>query len=175
MNAQLQPPTRLSLRRGSVPRLLPDGAPLTRVSLVHIPRHRVLSLRFGHPVREVVIDDMRSTAIFLPGARFARVRWEAGNAGLTCRQLLVLQACTLHEPMQRIPGIDPGACNLLSVEGPHDVRAVLPKIAAIEALGIDPVDIAPAYWRQLGDCLTARQPLPDYIAARHAAWRSEEG
>jgi len=71
-----------------------------------------------------------------------------------------------------IHGIDPGAGVLLRAEGPREVRTVLPKIDAIAALGIDPADAAPAYWRLLGERLAARHPLPDYTAARHAVWRS---
>lgn len=163
MNAQLQAPAATPLS---------DDAPLTRVSLVNVPHQFVVSLRFGHPVRELPLDRTRRVAAFLPGARFARLRWEADDWGSSRWQLLVLQACTLCEPMQRIHGIDPGAGVLLRVEGPREVRAILPKIDAIAALGIDPADAAPAYWRLLGTRLAASHPLPDYTVARHAAWRS---
>nr|WP_255681908.1 DUF2840 domain-containing protein [Luteimonas sp. BDR2-5] len=149
----------------------PGDAPLTRVALVHVPHLFVVSLRFGHPVRELPLDRTRRIAAFPPGARFARLRWEAGDWAPSRWQLLVLQAGTLREPLQRIHGIDPGAGVLLRAEGPREVRAVLQKIDAIAALGIDPADAAPAYWRLLGSRLAARHPLPDYTAARHAVWR----
>lgn len=172
MNAQLRTAPATSPQSGPIPMPVSDDAPLTRVSLVHVPQHFVVSLRFGHPVRELSLDRTRRVAAFLPGARFARLRWEADDCGRTRWQLLVLQACTLYEPVQRIAGIDPGAGVLLRVEGPREVRAVLPKIDAIAALGIDPADVAPAYWRLLGSRIAKRLPLPDYTAARHAAWRS---
>jgi hypothetical protein len=50
------------------------------------------------------------------------------------------------------------------------VRLVLPLIDAIEALGIAPVDVSPAYWRMLSNRLAAHGPLPVYTAERHAAW-----
>ena len=56
----------------------------------------------------------------------------------------------------------------LNVE--ENVRAVLERIDAIEALGIAPAAASPAYWRTLGNRLAARLPLPDYSAERHAAW-----
>lgn len=172
MNAQLRTALATSPQPGHIPIPVSDDAPLTRVSLVNVPQHFVVSLRFGHPVRELSLDRTRRVAAFLPGARFARLRWEADDWGPSRWQLLVLQACTLCEPMQRIPGIDPGAGVLLRAESPREIRAVLLKLDAIEALGIDPVDVAPTYWRLLASRLSACQPLPDYTAARHAPWRS---
>src|SRR3546814_14520371 len=52
----------------------------------------------------------------------------------------------------------------------NQVRAVLERIDAIEALGITPVGVSPAYWRTLANRLAARLPLPEYTADRHAAW-----
>lgn len=149
-----------------------DDAPLTRVTLINVPTQFVVSLRFGHPVRELSLDRTRCVAAFLPAARFARLRWEAGGWGPSRWQLLVLQGCAPCEPMQRIHGIEPGASVLLRAEGPREVRAVLSKIDAIAALGIDPADAAPAYWHLLGTRLAACHPLPDYTVARHATWRS---
>ncbi|MDU3295567.1 MAG: DUF2840 domain-containing protein [Pseudomonas aeruginosa] len=71
---------------------------------------------------------------------------------------------------QRIPGVQPGARLLLHAEGDGQVRAVLERIDAIEALGIAPVAVSPAYWRTLANRLAARLPLPEYTAERHAAW-----
>ena len=55
-------------------------------------------------------------------------------------------------------------------EGDANVRAVLERIDAIEALGIAAIEVSPAYWRTLGNRLAARLPLPEYTAERHAAW-----
>ncbi|PBV75245.1 hypothetical protein IPC1300_26955 [Pseudomonas aeruginosa] len=60
---------------------------------------------------------------------------------------------------QRIPGVQPGARLLLHAEGENPVRAVLARIDAIEALGIAPVGVSPAYWRTLANRLAARLPL----------------
>lgn len=172
MNAQLQVAVGARSPSGNTPVPTRDDAPLTRVTLVHVPHQFVVSLRFGRPVRELSLDRTRRVAAFLPGARFARLRWEADDYGSARWQLLVLQACTLCEPMQRFPGIDPGASVLLRAEGPREARAILPKIDAIAALGIDPANASPTYWRLLAGRLAARQPLPDYTAVRHAAWQS---
>ena len=111
-----------------------------------------------------------NAARFLPDSRFARILWQANDYGTTRWQLLVLQACLPQDRMHRIPGIRPGARILLHVEGERRVRTVLAQIDAIEALGIDPADVSPAYWRTLGNRLAARLSPPTYTVERHAAW-----
>ena len=138
----------------------PASTPLTRVALAYIEARFKLYLRFGEPVRTLQIDRWRRCAVFLPGAMFCRMRW----------QLMVMQACTPLDVAQRIPGVQPGARLLLHAEGDGQVRAVLERIDAIEALGIAPAAVSPAYWRTLGNRLAARLPLPEYTAERHAAW-----
>jgi Protein of unknown function (DUF2840) len=149
---------------------VPRDPPLTRISLAYVERRVNLYLRFGRPLRELRLDRWRRCASFAPGAVFCRVRWHSNDYGTTRWQLMVLQACTPGERMQRIAGVRPGAHLLLCAEGEAAVQAVLQRIDAIEALAIDPADAAPAYWRTLGNRLAARQPLPTYGAERHAAW-----
>ena len=151
-----------------------SGTPLTRVSLAFVERRINLYLRFGHPVRELRLDRWRHSAIFTPAAVFCRVRWESNDYGTTRWQLMILQACTPHDAVQRIVGIQPGARLLLCAEGERQVQSVLPHIDAIETLGIDPVAVSPAYWRTLGNRLTARLPLPAYTVERHAAYLAGE-
>jgi hypothetical protein len=147
-----------------------DATQLTRVSLAYMKQRIKLYLRFGEPVRISRLDHWRRVAVFLPGASFCRIRWQSNDYGTTCLQLMVLQACTPLDALQRIPGVLPGACSLLHAEGELSVRTVLARIDAIEALGIAPSAVSPAYWRTLGNRLAARQPLPAYTAERHAAW-----
>ena len=149
---------------------LDSRVPLTRVSLAYVAQRINLYLRFGNPARTVQLDRWRRCAAFLRAAIFCRIRWESNDYGTTRWQLMVLQACTPLDAMQSIPGVRPGACLLLHAEGEQKVRAVLTQIDAIEALGIDPADVSPAYWRTLGNRLAARLPLPDYTAERHSAW-----
>ena len=147
-----------------------SGTPLTRVSLAFVEQRINLYLRFGHPVHELRLDRWRRCAVFLPAAMFCRVRWESNDYGTTRWQLMVLQACTPLDAVQRITGIQPGARLLLCAEGERQVQSVLPQIDAIEALGVDPVAVSPAYWRTLGNRLSARLPLPVYTAERHAVY-----
>ena len=145
------------------------NVPLTRVSLAYIEPRFKLYLRFGEPARTLRLDRWRRCAVFLPRAMFCRVRWEANDYGTIRWQLMVMQAATPLDDMQRIPGVQPGARLLLHAEGENQVRAVLERIDAIEALGIASAAVSPAYWRTLANRLAARLPLPEYTAERHAA------
>ncbi|TFL15093.1 DUF2840 domain-containing protein [Pusillimonas caeni] len=146
------------------------SVPLTRVSLIYLETRLTLYLRFGEPARTVKLDHWRRCAVFLPGAMFCRMLWQANDYGTTRWQLMVMQACTPLDAVQRIAGVRPGARLLLKAEGKQAVQAVLHRIDAIEALGIAPAATSPAYWRMLGNRLAARSPLPEYSSARHAAW-----
>ncbi|MBQ56403.1 MAG: transposase [Pseudomonadaceae bacterium] len=147
-----------------------DAAQLTRVSLAYVEQRIKLYLRFGEPARTDRLDHWRRIAVFLPGDVFCRIRWQANDYGTIRWQLMVMQACTSLDVAQRIPGVQPGARLLLHVESEPTVHAVLTQIDAIEALGIAPGAVAPAYWRTLGNRLAARLPLPAYTAERHTAW-----
>ena len=146
------------------------SVPLTRVSLAYIEPRFKLYLRFGEPARTLRLDCWRRCAVFLPRAMFCRVRWEANDYGTIRWQLMVMQAATPLDDMQRIPGVRPGARLLLHAEGENAVRAVLERIDGIEGQSIAAIDVSPAYWRTLGNRLAARLALPEYTAERHAAW-----
>ena len=147
-----------------------DGVPLTRVALAYIDQRFDLYLRFGDPARIIRFDRWRRCAVFTPNAVLCRIRWQANDYGTIRWQLMVMQACMPMDGAQRISGVQPGARLLLHAEGEQSVRAVLARIDAIEALGITPVGVSPAYWRTLGNRLAARLQLPEYSAERHAAW-----
>ena len=163
--ATAAPPPSLSVLAGHA-----GIAPLTRVLLAYIEQRIDVYLRFGEPARTVRLDRWRRVAVFLPGALFCRIRWQANDYGTIRWQLMVMQACTPLDAVQRIPGVLPGARLLLHAEGEPAVRAVLAQLDAIEAQGIAPADVSPAYWRTLGNRLAARLPLPAYTAERYAAW-----
>lgn len=146
-----------------------------RVSLAFV-EHRVnLWLRFGRPVRETVLDRWRRVATFTPGAVCCRVKWLGNDFGTALWQLVVLQAPTPQDGVQRIAGVSPGARILLRADGEDRVKAVLAAIDAIEQAGIDPCTAATVYWRMAGNRLAARMPLPVYTTERHAAHLAREG
>jgi hypothetical protein len=175
MNASLQIASNAAQSRRPLRSSVTNKTPLTRVSLAFVAQRINLYLRFGHPLRELRLDAHRGCALFAPAAVFCRIRWESNDYGTIRWQLVVLQACTPRDAVQRIAGIQPGARLLLQAEGERQVQAVLPQIDAIEALGIDPAVGAPAYWRTVGNRLSARLPLPAYTAERHAAFLAGEG
>ena len=146
------------------------NVPLTRVSLAYLEHRFKLYLRFGDPARIIRFDRWRRCAVFTPNAVLCRIRWQANDYGTIRWQLMVMQACMPMDGAQRISGVQPGARLLLHAEGEQSVRAVLARIDAIEALGITPVGVSPAYWRTLANRLAAHLPLPEYTAERHAAW-----
>ncbi len=146
------------------------NVPLTRVSLAYLEHRFKLYLRFGEPTRTLQLDRWRRCAVFLPGAMLCRIRWQANDYGTIRWQLMVMQTATPLDAVQRIPGVQPGARLLLHAEGDANVRAVLERIDGIEALGIAPAAVSPAYWRTLANRLAARSPLPEYTAEQHAGW-----
>ncbi|CAM8753321.1 hypothetical protein NCF_00957 [Burkholderia pseudomallei] len=170
MNAQISTATASSSPALAVLAGQADITPLTRVSLAYIERRIDVYLRFGEPAHIVRLDRWRRVAVFLPGAMFCRIRWQANDYGTTHWQLMVMQACTPLDVAQRIPGVLPGARLLLHAEVEPAVRAVLAQLDAIEAQGVAPADVSSAYWRTLGNRLAARLPPPEYTAQRHAAW-----
>lgn len=140
-----------------------------RISLAFV-EHRVnVWLRFGKPVREIVLDRWRRVAVFEPGAVCCRVKWIGNDYGTALWQLMVLQAPLPSDDMQRVAGVAPGARILLRADGEQQVKAVLGVVDAIEALGIDACAAAVTYWRTVGNRLAARQPLPGYTDERHVA------
>ncbi|HDR8924984.1 TPA: DUF2840 domain-containing protein [Burkholderia vietnamiensis] len=159
------PPSALSTLAGQAGNVL-----LTRVALAYIEPRFKLYLRFGEPARTLQLDRWRRCAMFLPNAVLCRIRWQANDYGTIHWQLMVMQAATPLDAVQRIPGVQPGARLLLHAEGDANVRAVLERIDGIEALGIAPAAVSTAYWRTLANRLAARSPLPEYSIERHAAW-----
>ena len=147
----------------------PASTPLTRVALAYVDQRIDIYLRFGEPAHIIRFDRWRRCAVFLPNAVFCRIRWQSNDYGTIRWQLMVMQTCTPLDGAQRIPGVQPGARLLLHAEGENQVRAVLERIDAIEALGIASAAVSPAYWRTLSNRLAARLPLPEYTAERHAA------
>ena len=146
------------------------STPLTRVALAYVDQRIDIYLRFGEPARTIRHDRWRRVAVFLPGAVFCRIRWQSNDFGTIRWQLMVMQAGTPLDGAQRIPGVQPGAHLLLHTESDKNVRAVLQRIDAIEAMGIAPAAASPAYWRTLANRLAARLSPPEYTAERHAAW-----
>ena len=145
------------------------NAPRVRVALVFIAQRVNVYLRFGDPVRELIIDRERRVAEFAPLAVFCRIRWEANEYGTTLWQLSVLHASPA-EKLSSIAGVHPGATLLLQVQGHRHVQQMLQLIQSIEEQRIAPADVAPSYWRTVHNRLVARSEIGRYTRARHTAY-----
>src|SRR3546814_18743126 len=86
----------------------PASAPLTCVALAYIDPRFKLYLRFGEPARTPQLDRWRRCAVFLPGAMFCRIRWQANDYGTIRCQPMVMQACTPLHPAPRNPRLHTG-------------------------------------------------------------------
>ena len=127
-------------------------------------------IRFGHPVSVEPVDLLRRRFGFAPGTIFGVNRWAANAYGTVLSRFDILQAAKLGTAMQTLPYLRPGGTLLLSTHGWPKVERVLQAIDAIEALGIDPADASPDYWRHLHNRLTTAQPAHTYTRLQHRAW-----
>ena len=146
------------------------GAPGMRVALATVAQRVHIWLRFGAPQRIMRLDDWRRLAVFPPGEVCCRVSWVANDHGTIAWRLMVMQAATSVDGIQRMAGVTPGARVLLRADGERNVKTMFGLIATIEATGIAPVHVSPAYWRTVHNRLAARLVPPAYTAERHAAY-----
>ena len=142
---------------------------LTRVSLIFVEQRMNVYLRFGRPQCTRRVDRFRSLVFFRPGSVFGRIWWEANEYGTTRWDLMVLQAGTPLQTLQRVVGVAPGATVLLHVRGPKKVPLALHLIDAIEAQQIHCADVAPSYWRTVHNRLAAHTEAAVYTPEQHAA------
>lgn len=146
----------------------PDN--LTQVELVWIEKQIEHWIRFGREVREQVVDRRRRILFFPPGAVFALVRWAANEHGTVLSRLDILRAVGAGEACQTIPTVTPGGDILLRVDGWPKVERMLQFIDAIEAIGVDPIDVAPDHWRHVHNRLAVDETPRAYTMQRHRAF-----
>lgn len=147
-----------------------SAGPLTQVELTWIEKKIERWLRFGRPVAETILDRRRRVVLFPPGAVFAFVRWASNDFGTVVSRLDVVRAVAAGEACQTLPFVRPGGEILLRVSGWPKVQRVLQAIDAIEALGVDPADAAPEFWRRLNNRLASGFEPGAYTLQQHKAW-----
>lgn len=157
-----------SARAGSAAVAPPDH--LTCVELVWIEKQTEHWIRFGHEVREQVLDRRRRILFFPPGTIFALVRWAANEHGTVLSRLDILRAVPRGAPCQTVPTVTPGGEILLRVDGWPKVERLLQLIDAIEAIGIDPAEVSPDHWRHVHNRLAAGETPRAYTMQRHRAF-----
>ena len=147
----------------------PDA--LTHVELTWIEKRIEHWIRFGHIADEQILDRKRRIVSFAPGSIFAFARWAANDYGTIISRIDIVRAAAPGAPYQTLPFVRPGGDILLKITGWPKVERVLQAVDAVEALDIDPVDVAPDYWRHVHNRLTVAQEPRSYTRTQHHAWR----
>lgn len=148
---------------------------LSHVELIWVEKKIEHWIRFGRQASARIIDRSRRVVRFAPESIFAFVRWQSNDYGTILSRLDIVRAVLPGQPHQTLSFVKPGGDILLTVEGWSKVERVLQNIDAIEALGIDPVDVAPDHWRHAHNRLAARLEPRAYTSARHRAWLMRRG
>lgn len=146
------------------------GVVLTQVELTWIEKRIEHWLRFGRRTEEKIRDRRRSISSFAPGSIFGFVRWASNDYGTVVSRMDIVRAVEPGQRYQTLPFVRPGGEILLRVDGWPKVERVLQAVDAIEALAIDPADVAPEYWRHLHHRLAAGHEPRTYTREQHVAW-----
>jgi len=143
---------------------------LTHVELLWIEGKIEYWIRFGRVAKERILDRHRRILSFAPDRIFALVRWRSNDYGTIMSRIDILRAVDPNEPHQTLPRVRPGGESLLRLTGWPKVQQVLQATDTIEALGINPADVAQDYWRHVHNRIAASQPPRVYTIQRHIAW-----
>jgi hypothetical protein len=151
--------------------LAADATPeLTHVEVLWIKQRVENRIRFGRTDQEHVVDRYLRVVSFAAGSIFAFVRWAANDYGTVLSRIDILRAVAPGERYVTVPHVRPGAEILLRISGWPKVEKVLQAIEAIEALGIDPADVAPDHWQHVHNRLSVGDRPRAYTRSRHHAW-----
>ena len=142
----------------------------THVELLWLEKRIENWIRFGRDVEETILDRRRRVLSFAPGSIFAFIRWASNDFGTVVSRIDVVRAVAPGEPYATLPFVRPGGDILLRLTGWPKVQRALQVIDVVEALGIDPADAPPDYWRHVHNRLIAGEEPRAYTPARHNAW-----
>jgi hypothetical protein len=148
-----------------------DDAPeLTHVDLLWIKQRVENRIRFGRIDQQHVIDRHWRVVSFAAGSVFAFVRWASNTYGTVNSRIDILRAVAPGERYITVPDVHPGGDSLLQISGWPRVEKVLQAIEVVEALSIDPADVAPEHWRHVHNRLSVGHRPRPYTRSRHEAW-----
>ncbi|WP_426265280.1 DUF2840 domain-containing protein [Sphingomonas sp. PWP1-2] len=148
----------------------PFGDSMTHVRLVWIEGEIEHWIRFGRITQERIVDRRTRVVGFRPNAVFALIRWASNAHGTILSRIHIVLTVGKDTAYATLPSVEPGGDILLQINGWPRVERVLQTIDQIEALGVDPCDAAPDYWRHLHNRTTAGLPARPYSLERHRAW-----
>lgn len=157
------------MRGGPTPLPAPPDD-LTHVELTWVEKKFEYWIRFGEHARETILDRRRRILSFRPDTIFAFVRWASNDFGTIVSRIDIVRVIAPGEAYQTLPFVRPGGDILLKIEGWPKVETVLHLVDAIEAMGIDPADAAPDYWRHVHNRLIAGHQPRAYSHDQHQAW-----
>lgn len=157
------------VRSGPLPSALAADH-LTHVELTWIEKKIENWIRFGHAVRDQILDRRRRTLSYRPDSVFAFVRWASNDFGTIVSRIDIVRAVSPHERYQTLPFVRPGGDILLKLEGWPKVEQVFRIIDAIEAINIDPAAVSPDHWRHVHNRLTAGHVPRAYTSEQHRAF-----
>jgi hypothetical protein len=143
---------------------------LTEVELAWYEGEVERWIRFGRIAEERIIDRRRRVVSFAPQTNFAYILWAANDYGTLVSRIDILRAVAPGGPISTVPYVTPGGEILLRLAGWPRVQRVLQTIDAVEALGIEPTEAPPDYWRHVHNRITAGQNPRPYTRRRHRAW-----
>ena len=143
---------------------------LTTVEILWLEKRIENRVRFGRHIAEKPIDRNRRILSFAPGSIFAFVRWTSNDFGTVLSRIDILRAAMPGQRYSTVPWITPGGESLLRLSGWPKVERVLQLIDAVEALGIDPADVAPDHWHHIHNRLSVNETPRPYTRYRHQAW-----
>jgi hypothetical protein len=86
-----------------------------------------------------------------------------------------VRAVAHGDAYQTLPFIRPGGDILLRIGGWPKVERVLKAIDAVEAMHVDPADVAPDHWRHIHNRLAAGYEPRAYSRDQHRAWILRRG
>ena len=142
----------------------------TAVELIWIEKRLEHWIRFGRIAAEEIMTRKTRIQFFRPGSVFALIRWSANDFGTIHSRIDILRAVHPTEPYTTVPFVKPGGELLLSIRSWPKVAQVLAVIDAIEAVGLDPCDVAPDHWRHAHHRMSAGEAPRPYTRERHQAW-----
>jgi hypothetical protein len=143
---------------------------LTTVEILWLEKRIENRVRFGRSVSEKLVDRNRRVLSFAPGSIFAFVRWTSNDFGTVLSRIDILRAAIPGQRYSTVPWITPGGESLLRLSGWPKVERVLQLIDAVEALDIDPAEVAPDYWHHVHNRLSVNEAPRPYTRSRHQAW-----
>jgi len=152
----------------AVPTALRAG--VTEVEVTWIEKKIEHWIRFGRVAQDRIVTRRTRVKSFHPDSIFAFVRWVANDFGTIVSRIDVVRAVSPSEAYTTLPFVRPGGESLLHVGGWPKVEQVLRAIDAVEAIGVDPCDVAPDHWRHVHTRITAGHRPRAYTIERHGAW-----